>query len=189
MSKITVSSIEGTAASGNIINVTSGHILRQPGGMIQVQQGTYSNRQVFSSYSGWNQIPNFSVSITPKFANSKIILSTSFPCSTGGDTSTAFRWYRSISGGAAGYLPYGQGYSTDWDAHFKQASYNNGSWQYTTSHEFIDTPGTTSTLTYSLYFRPYDGARTFYFNGASDGSANADRAYCVATITAKEVMQ
>lgn len=189
MSKLTVSAIEGTSASGGIISVATGHILKQPGGIIQVQQGTYNNRQVFSSYAGWNVIPSFSVTITPKFANSKIILSTTFPCSTGGDTTTAFRWYRSISGGSAGYLPYGQGYNSDHDAHFKQASYNNGSWQYTTSHELLDTPSTLSPITYTIYFRPYDSGRTFYFNGASDGAANADRAYCVATITAKEVMQ
>lgn len=189
MSQLSVSQIGGIAANGNVVTVPSGHVIKQPGGIIQVQQGTYTNRQVFSSYSGWNQIPSFSVSITPKFSNSKIILTTTFPCSTNGDTTTAFRWYRSISGVSAGYLPYGQGYSTDWDAHFKQASYNNSSWQYTTSHEILDSPGTTSPITYSIYFRPYDAGRTFYFNGASDSSANADRAYCVATITAKEVMQ
>ena len=189
MSELTVGQLKGLTVNNNVITVPSGHTVKQPGGVIQVQQATSSTRQVFSSFSGWNQIPNFSVSITPKFANSRIILTTTFPCSTSTDTSTAFRWHRSISGGSAGYLSYGTGYSTDWDAHFKQGSYNSAYWQYTTTHELIDLPGTSSAITYSLHFRPYDSGKTFYFNGGSDSSSNADRAYCVATITAKEVMQ
>jgi hypothetical protein len=188
MSELTVGSIGGLAANNNVVTVPSGHIVKQPGGLIQVQQATLSTRQIFSSISGWTQITGFAVSITPKFSNSKIILTTTFPCSTSADTSTAFRWHRSVSGGSSGYLPYGTGYSTDYDAHFKQASYNAAYWQYTTTHELIDLPNTSSEITYSIHFRPYDSSRTFYFNGAADVSANADRAYCVATITAKEVM-
>lgn len=189
MSNLVVGQIQGLSANGNVVTIPSGHIIKQAGSILQVSQTSLNTRQIWSSPAGWNAITNFNVSITPKFSNSRILLSTTFVCSTGGDTSTAFRWHRAISGGASGYLSYGTGYSTDWDAHFKQSSYNNTVWQYSTSHQLLDSPGTVSAITYSIHFRPYDGGRTFYFNGASDSAANADRSYCVATVTAMEIAQ
>lgn len=189
MSNLVVGQIQGLSANGNVVTVPSGHTIRQSGSLLQVRQTSLNTRQVYSSISTWTALSGLSVSITPKFSNSSILLSTTFACSTGADTTTAFRWHRSISGGSSGYLPYGTGYSTDWDAHFKSGSSNNGYWQVTTSHQLLDSPGTTSAITYSIHFRPYDSGRTFYFNGASDASANADRSYCVPTITAMEIAQ
>lgn len=181
MSTLTVQNLRGVSPT-NQITVANGHKLYAPGCIIQVQQNALYTRQVYGNADFWQVISGFNVTITPISTSSKVLLSCHFPCSTGPDTSSAFRWARN-----GNYLPYGTGYSTDRDAHFKQASYNHGSWQYTTSHELLDSPQSTSALTYQIWFRAYDGSRTFYFNGASDGSANADRAYCVATITAKEV--
>ena len=154
------------------------------GSIIQVQQATYNTRQVYGNYDGWQVISGWSLSITPSSSSSKILLSCHFAHSTNGDTSTAFRWVRNGS-----YLSYGTGYDTNRDAHFKGACTNSAYWQFMVSHELLDSPATTSALTYQLYFRPYDGGRTWYFNGCSDSSGNADRAYCIATMTAKEIAQ
>lgn len=183
MSTLTVQNLRGVSPT-NQINVASGHKLYAPGCIIQVQQTALYTRQIYGNADYWQAINGFAVSITPVSTSSKVLLSCCFPCCTGPDTSTAFRWVRNGS-----YLAYGSGYDTNRDAHFKTACTNNAAWQFTTSHELLDSPNSTSTLTYQIWFRAYDGGRTFYFNGASDSATNADRAYCVATITAKEVAQ
>lgn len=159
------------------------------GAILQIQQGTYNTRMVYSGISSWTLLDNLYVSITPYYSTSKILISCSFAASCAGMTSTAFRWYRA-QGANAGYICNGTGYSSDWDASFR----NNGTGDPTyhlsmAVHEYLDSPATTSAITYRLYFRPYDGGRTNYFNGGGDAAGNADRSYCVMTMTAKEVAQ
>jgi hypothetical protein len=188
----------GSAVNASIINTGTLSSDRLPtiprakmpaGSILQVQQGTYNTRMVYSGISSWRLLDNLFVSITPYYSTSKILISCSFPSSTAGMTSTAFRWYRA-EGANAGYFCNGTGYSSDWDASFR----NNGTGDPTyhlsmAYHEYLDSPATTSTITYRLYFRPYDGGRTNYFNGGGDAAGNADRSYCVMTMTAKEVAQ
>jgi len=59
------------AATGTTVNVTSGHVLTQPGSIIQTQ--STSNGTAFTTTST-SYVNLISVQITPKFSNSKILI-------------------------------------------------------------------------------------------------------------------
>lgn len=76
MSKITVSSIEGTAASANTISVPSGHKLYVPGSVVQVQMVRYDSRITTTAQAGGDgtTLTQLQIPITPKFSNSKLVM-------------------------------------------------------------------------------------------------------------------
>ena len=60
------------ARTGTAITVESGHVITQPGSVIQtVTTGTISST-TFSSTGSWTNT-NYTLSITPQFSNSKIL--------------------------------------------------------------------------------------------------------------------
>jgi hypothetical protein len=76
MSKLVVSTLESPAASG-IITVAPGDIVYSPGSVIQViQNHTYSVSATSfpASYTTFTNIPELTASITPKSASSKILI-------------------------------------------------------------------------------------------------------------------
>ena len=76
MSKLVVSTLESPAASG-IITVAPGDIVYSPGSVIQViQNHTYSQSATSfpASYTTYTNIPELTASITPKSASSKILI-------------------------------------------------------------------------------------------------------------------
>jgi len=91
MSTLTVQNIQGSSTSGNTISVASGHVIHQPGSILQVvtAQTTGSSTNVTST--SFVEVSNqLRAIITPKFATSKLLVM--FQSSMYRSTSTSNPW-------------------------------------------------------------------------------------------------
>ena len=145
------------AAVGTTVNVESGHVLTQPGSVIQtVRKTTDQNGHTSSTSSSYTDVASSSLSITPKFANSMIRYSCTIymHCQTG---STRFKWtiFRdstdlSTLHNSTSYGEYGSG-----------ADGANNTYDCWTRYA-IDFPNTTSAVTYSVQFARTAGGNALY---------------------------
>ena len=71
MSTLTVQNIQGSSSSGNTISVASGHIIHQPGTVLQTVFTASDTKHVTS---GSSYVEYLSLAITPKLATSKIFV-------------------------------------------------------------------------------------------------------------------
>ena len=79
MSTLTVQNIQGSSSSGNTISVASGHVIHQPGTVLQCQNVYVTDRTSQSiaqnqTASSATNITGMTLNVTPKFANSKMII-------------------------------------------------------------------------------------------------------------------
>ena len=133
------------------------------GGIIQVVQGTTNSE---SSTSSGNYVTSgLSLNITPKSTSSKILVCFNLPLQSGAhNLRAAVGLHR---GGSQIYL-------AQRESLFNGSSSNNSE---TVSGMFLDSPATTSTLTYDVRVRVSGGSGTFYWAVSST----------VCTLTAMEV--
>ena len=133
------------------------------GGIVQVVQGTTNSESSTSSTSYVTS--GLSLNITPKSTSSKILVCFNLPLQSGAhNLRTAVGLHR---GGSQIYL-------AQREALFNNSSSNNSE---TVSGMFLDSPATTSTLTYDVRVRVSGGSGTFYWAVSST----------VCTLTAMEV--
>ena len=143
------------------------------GSVVQVVAYSSGVGSTFATSSSTPVSSGFSASISPKFSASRILIlvDTQLRCGTssGGVGLTLYR-----GGSAIRYPGYdGSGYLTNY-------CYSNpGNWNQT-SMTFVDSPGTTSSTTYSLYLSCYNGSTVTMSGG---GSGN----YYPTTITLMEI--
>lgn len=178
----------GSAINASIINAgtLSGDrlptipVAKLPSGVIlQVVQTVVSSQSSYSSNSDWTDMLGYTLAITPRTSTSKILLRAVLNCSISGTTTINFRWVRNSTVIAVGDT------GTDGQASFRTNT-PNAAWTNPAVGEFLDSPATTSSITYKLQFRPYDGGRTVVFNNAVSGGAG-DNYRTISTITAMEV--
>ena len=79
MSTLTVQNIQGSSSSGNTISVASGHVIHQPGTVLQCQNMYVTDRTSQSiaqnqTASSATNITGMTLNVTPKFASSKMII-------------------------------------------------------------------------------------------------------------------
>jgi hypothetical protein len=76
MSELSVGQLRGLTVNNNVITVPSGHTLYAPGSVVQVQTVRSDARVAISSPASGDgiTITQLNLSITPKFANSKLIM-------------------------------------------------------------------------------------------------------------------
>ena len=79
MSTLTVQNIQGSSSSGNTISVASGHVIHQPGTVLQCQNVyvtdiTSQSKAQNQTASSATNITGMTLNVTPKFANSKMII-------------------------------------------------------------------------------------------------------------------
>jgi hypothetical protein len=77
MSNLTVSTISGSASSGNQVSVPAGQVLYAPGHVIQVVNTFITvptSVSVPANYQSYTNVPNLAATITPKSASSKIYI-------------------------------------------------------------------------------------------------------------------
>ena len=131
------------------------------GKILQVQSAFKSDTASTTSTSDV-AITGLSLTLTPSATSSKVLVM--FDIGTAGNNANAhffFTPYRDIGGG--GYNAIGLGVG---------ATYNYASAHYATSNNnysafggnFLDSPNTTSEITYKLYFRSSSGSYTSYIN-------------------------
>ena len=119
------------------------------GGIVQVKQIQHSQYVKYNTNSftagtlASGATGNYSITITPKFNTSKILLSfTSMYDSYSGQRNYV-TIYRSIGGGTASNIVGGRGLVEIWN--------NDHRIQATTTAQYLDSPNTTSAITYTVY--------------------------------------
>jgi len=173
MSELYVNKIYSHTDANNQIEIPSGNTLYAPGHVIQViQQHTTNVQETTNSTSFQNT--SLAATITPKSSSSKILVSVSTQSytSSGGDIGL-YGLRRSISGGSAGDLGTGEIF---------QANQQSGGWQPLVL-QFLDSPSTTTTTTYTLRFKSYAGSN-YVYHGWGSGTGGSSQ-----TITLMEIAQ
>lgn len=170
--------------TSNVINISTGTTLYVPGHVIQIQSTPKTD--IFSTTStSYTDVTGLSVSITPKYTTSKIyiVAGISFGNSTVDRYSNFGRLMRNGSpifiADAAGSRDRGT------------FSYQMGGFEGPLSFHFnyLDSPGTISTLTYNVQIRA-ESPQTAYVNrGLEADGDNAITPRTVSSITAMEIAQ
>lgn len=156
---LTVQNLQGPAsgANANKVIIPSGHTLDASGGtlvpsagaVVQVVDATFTTQYTINTDGGWTEIG--SLSITPKYATSKIVITSTNHVYVNSGTANNWRsaHQRLLRGsteltGDTGSDPYGEGnYAVDAADRFMT---------YSTLH-YVDEPNTTSSTTYKMQFR------------------------------------
>ena len=146
------------------------------GGIIQIKQ-TFLNTATSTTTSGsFVDISGMSVSITPKFNTSKIfVMITLGSISSAAGISVGFRLLRDSTA-------VGNAADTTLQSGFTNIYEGGNSSLFSASHNFLDSPSTTSAITYKLQWRNSSG--TTYLNRYSGSSDSYNGS---STITVMEV--
>ena len=172
MSSLTVQNIQGSASSSNTINVVSGHKLSgaagsivAPGQVIQVVQGLYTSANSFSGSTFQNT--GCQVNITPTSTSSKVLINAQlqmgYPSQNYGATLTFLRDSTNLApdAGRDGFAHIGD--STGGNQRLYQ--------MLMISMQYLDSPSSTSQITYSVGIS-MDGG-TGYFNRNRNNDAGS----------------
>ena len=190
MSTLTVQNIQGSSSSGNTISVASGHIIHQPGTVLQTVF-TASDLKTSSTANTYTEY--LSLAITPKLATSKIFVRavTTF----GGHTNSyaSGKCDRTV-GGVTTTLKNGTHHWTE--NRFNDASFtlhcnnsNDTYKMYQTSFDFLDSPNTTSACTYKLHYLPDASPRTACINRSITNPGDGYNSPGNTTMTLMEIAQ
>ena len=146
------------------------------GGIVQVKQFTLTNSAnggffIQTSSSTWTASPLL-LAITPKFSTSKILINVNSSSYNAGNGHTPYTIYRDSTniGGAT----------------YGMADFTGAHTWTPFSMMFLDSPATTSSITYALQGLR-GSAGTFYFGRNDTDSDAAETGRCPTIITAKEV--
>lgn len=182
-SAVTFGSTLATASRG----ITTGSV--PAGCIIQVQQITY-NDAISASGSSFTDIPNLTTSITPTSSTSKILVC---PCFAVGATSLnyqiMFRAYRVVSG-VETWIGAGASSGTRTQTSFTvgQQAFDNYNLIHT-SWNYLDSPATTSTVTYKFKWAdPRDGG-THYIGRTNYDVSDVAVSRSTSTLTLMEIAQ
>jgi hypothetical protein len=121
------------------------------GAVLQVVQGTYSTSTSTASASA--VATGLTVSITPKFSTSRILAIVSLGAC-----------YTSAAGAQGTYYLYRNGLSLT--AANAQIYGNNSTVESNQSFSYVDSPATTSSTTYAVYFNASGGSAYVSLNGS-----------------------
>lgn len=189
-SELQVTTIRGvpTGANANQIVVPTGQTLHAPGHVIQVQQTYYQTQVTYSSNAAFNNVPELNCIITPKFATSKILVTINFnySCSTQG-CGHGLALDREIGGVNSADIARGVGGTTVdvWvglDNNYGQQ--NSGGIVLNACGNFLDSPNTTSAITYKPKVYIINGASPIKMNRSNSGQIGA-----ASTLTLTEIAQ
>ena len=165
------------------------------GGIIQVQNTTIKTKasQSLTQHS-YNHYSGLDVSLTPTSSSSKILISGAcFGEGSNNDTQYQFKIMRSIGGGsnadidctgtASGSRPGTLGaFMTPYFHGDNDSTETVASWA-----NILDSPGTTSAITYKFMIYAVDNGSTFTFNATHSDSNGVDYARGVSYMTIMEV--
>jgi hypothetical protein len=142
--------IDGTAGitfPNSTVQASAGQVLQVVQGTASVQDQTTSNSFVASSLSA---------SITPKFANSKILIQVSSVCTnTGGGQGnyTIYRGGTNLAGGSQNSFIF----------YFSSSGYSF----VPITMVYLDSPATTSATTYAVYLKTQTGSTSTFFGSTN----------------------
>lgn len=191
MSKLVVSQLESPAASG-IITVVPGDIVYSPGSVVQVIQNhtwEQTSTSIPGSYTAFTNIP-LSASITPKSASSKVLVEVRWM----GEFSVVGSTWDGMWNLKRGTTLIGRNPSWPTDR-------NTGLMVSSTSYQasdasstpelvyfnYLDSPATTSTITYNVCFQ--SGTATTVFTNRTVGYAAGGHEAGTSSVTLWEIAQ
>ena len=161
------------------------------GGIIQIQQTVKTDAFTTSTTGSVQDVTGANVSITPKFATSKIFVMISGYYGNDNNDSFAHLFLaRSIGGGTVnGDIAIGDARGSTTRATMSAALRNGGGTSNNISRyfgcQFLDSPNTTSSIEYKLRIYPLQGTPAIIGGAASDSDSN--RGSYPTFITAMEV--
>lgn len=184
MSELALGQIKGLSVNSNKVTVPSGHTLYAPGHVIQTLSTTKVDAWTTTTQTTWLDITGFSVSITPKFATSKILVMVNLMANTSTQVIGQFRMVRDstpIGGGDNSGTSRQSGfYGVLNESTYSQYNAYNG------AATFLDSPNTTSAITYKVQGF-LGGPATLYVNRSSNWGNAADYSAYSSTITVQEI--
>ena len=145
--KLIVDTLEGRSAGSNIITVPTGHTLYAPGHIVQVQTAVIGPARISISSTSPTAVTGLSVSITPKNANSRMVVYAAVHGS-----STYVNSYAIFKDGIATVSTSGQ--TNNNEANMQITTYKNSSsndllWVEPLMHTELS--GSTAARTYQVY--------------------------------------
>jgi hypothetical protein len=188
MSELSVGSLSGLAANSYVIDVASGSQLTQPGMILQVVSTTKSDTFSASVASGANSaVTGLSASITPSSTSSKILIHCVLgaAANTDGKNQVGLAIY---DGSAFVDIAPTAGLRTSVTTGGQTSGTGATNSVTMPSLMLLDSPATTSSITYSAYvINPRGGTQTLYVNRTEVDSDGPSSVRAVSTITLMEV--
>ena len=172
------------ARTGNAITIASGDVLQAPGHVIQVVQTVFTGQATYNNNGSTSDIAGMTVTITPKSASNKVMITCQLSYSTNsdgcGNLIILLRGSTIIGGQTNGTSVNG------WFGIINNnGQSNSGGILYNAGGEFLDSPNTTSATTYKLQHHGVGGTTPFIINKQSGTTALAG----ISTLTAMEIAQ
>ena len=153
---LTISNAQAATFAGTLATASQGitHASLPAGTVLQVVQGTSTTE---NSTTGNSFVASsLSAAITPKFSTSKILVRVASVCTNTGSGQGNYTIYRGATNlGGGGQSTFSQYYSS--------ANYSF----VPIIMEYLDSPATTSSTTYQVYFKTNSGGTTTIFGSAN----------------------
>jgi hypothetical protein len=168
-------------ATGYQINNFNGRpMLLQTGGILQVVQTILNTTTSLAPNGTATAVPGMSASITPTSTSSQIwiLMTLSY-----GATGTTYGGYFTRNGTAIGLGVAGSGQQ---QVGFGMAFSTDANQLNTFPYSYLDSPATTSTVTYQLYVNN-DSTSAVYINRSQNDSANSTGKRSISTVTLLEI--
>ena len=180
MSELALGQIKGLTVNSNIVTVPSGHTLYAPGHVLQVVSAVKTDIYTMTS-STWTNVPNLSVTITPKSSSSKFLLLANVPI-------TNFTGGRGVhmkfaGGNTAGFI--GDA-SSNRIRSGASSAYNTEKFTTSFGLNYLDSPATTSPITYTIQIRVGETGTAAVNLSAVDGDTG-DYGRPVSSFTVMEI--
>ena len=188
----TASGTNITLASGKQLDATAGTFVPPAGHIVQIVTHRNGDLPQHNSSSFTELSSNYRATITPKYSNSKILINATVNINPHCASNTIFLWklMRSTAGGSFADLAN----VTDGNTGNRLPVSSGGSGRRLNGHDTndqqplqwhaIDTPNTTSAVTYSPYFKQEtSGTNTIYIGHSSGNNSNwGNQSFYQATI-------
>ena len=151
------------------------------GGIIQVKSTTKTDGNFSTSSSSYVDVTGLSVSITPKRSDSKILIFANLHGVGDSSTQAYFRFMRDSTAICVG-TSVGNRVSATLGSMYEDQTNDTNS----CSQHFLDSPSTTSSVTYKIQART-QGDGTLYLNRSSGDANDATSGRFTSTLTVMEV--
>lgn len=186
MSTMYVNKIQELNVGSGVTIPSNVHI---PGHIIQVIQAQHSGYQTISGTS-YQDIDGLKPMITPKYANSKILIQICLHFGEGSDAFPAFNVYRNTVHVGPGDVGPSTANQRNSFTHVGTENSSRDTYRITNVNwNYLDTPNTTDQLQYKIQVSPMRTAsRTIYIN-RHENMGDANRSVTTSTFTLMEVAQ
>jgi hypothetical protein len=157
------------------------------GSVLQVVSSTKTDAGT-STATSYTDITGLTLSITPKSSSSKILLFASVVASVENTNARGIA-LKFAGGNTASYIGATAGSRVSAAVGMKMESTNFNYYfvPFPFNMLYLDSPATTSAITYSVQAKATNGSATIYFNQAGQDSDNASHIRTASTITAMEI--